>query len=67
MEHPDITAAHRTGYPLRHLDNEDTEEMRDEFITEDLEDFYKWVKKHHSELIEEYIDDNESEYYSWLY
>lgn len=67
MEHPDITAAMLTGYPRQHLENEDSEEMRDEFINEDLDEFYKWVKKHHPELIEEYIDDNESEYYSWLY
>lgn len=66
MEHPDITHALRTGYPSRVYDQEDTPEMREEYISNDYEDFYKWVRRFHADLVDEYIEDNESEYLSWL-
>lgn len=66
MEHPDITHALLTGYPLGHRENEDTEETRDEYISDALDDFYRWVRRFHAELIDEYIEDNAREYLDWL-
>lgn len=46
--------------------NEDTEETRDEYISDALDDFYRWVRRFHAELIDEYIEDNAREYLDWL-
>lgn len=66
MQHPDITSALRTGHPTGYSGNEDTAEMREEFITADLDEFFSWVKREHLELLDEFIEDNAREYSSWL-
>lgn len=65
MQHPDITSALRTGHPTGSY-NEDTAELREEFINEDLHEFFSWVKREHRELLDEFIEDNAREYSSWL-
>ena len=71
MEHPDITAALRTGYPANcPPENRDTPEAREDYIQEYTGELVKWLRLGYPEILEEFIDLSgqfcPQSYRSWL-
>lgn len=57
MEHPDITAALRTGYPRNHSEeNQDTPENREDYIDEHTTELVGWLRRGYPEILEEFIE-----------
>ena len=67
MEHPDITAALRTGYPsYQSEENQDTPESREEFIEDHAGELLAWIRATLPEVLSEFIAEHETEYKNWL-
>ena len=67
MEHPDITAALRTGYPsYQSEENQDTPESRAEFIEDHTDELLSWIRDNHPDLLDEYIEEHKTQYKNWL-
>lgn len=65
MQHPDITAACRDGYPSwKHGGVEDCPELRDEYIDQCAPDLVKWVRENYPDIVDEWIE--QSDYSEWL-
>ena len=67
IEHPDITAAMRTGYP-EHMnsENQDSPENRTQFINERPDLLIRWLRLGYPDILEEYIEMNGPYYREWL-
>ncbi len=56
IQHPDITAAERNGYPSwQSTDNQDTPEARKDYIDEYVTDLVKWLRLGYPEILDEFI------------
>ena len=56
MQHPDITAAQRTGWAgFQSHGNRDTPESRWEFVEEHQVEFLRWLREGCPQLAEEFI------------
>ena len=66
IEHPDISATERTGYPPYISDNQDTAETRIEFIEEHITDFIDWVIASSPDAIDEFVEDHKHRFNNWL-
>jgi hypothetical protein len=56
MEHPDITAALRTGYPrFWAQENQDTPENRADYIAEHRAELVAWLRAGYPEVLEEFL------------
>jgi hypothetical protein len=66
IEHPDISAIERTGYPPYISDNQDTSETRIEFIEEHIKDFINWVLASAPDAIDEFVDDHKHMFNKWM-
>lgn len=66
IEHPDISATERTGYPPYISDNQDTAETRIEFIEEHIKDFINWVVAGDPGAVNSFVDDHYWLYTDWL-
>lgn len=65
MEHPDITAACRDGYPSwMQTKAEDCPELRAEYIDQCEPDLVAWIRKNYPDIVDEWID--QSDYREWL-
>lgn len=65
MEHPDITHALRDGYPHRFPAGDiDCPEMRAEFLRNFGDELVDWMKEHHPDLINDWMED--AGYSKWL-
>ena len=57
MQHPDITAALRDGYPdWQGKENQDTPEAREDYIDEYVTDLVKWLHLGYPEILDEFIE-----------
>ena len=61
IEHPDITAAMRTGYP-EYVNPEN----REQFINERPDLLIRWLRIGYPDILEEYIEMNGLDYREWL-
>ena len=67
MEHPDITSAIRTGYPMGHsVENADTRETRRDFVADDETHFISWALREYPDILGEYIEAHKREYLDFL-
>lgn len=67
MEHPDITAAQRTGWPAGvPTENRDTFENRVEFAKDHPELLVKFLLAGDEDLIERLAEHYQTEYRNWL-
>lgn len=67
IEHPDITAAMRTGYPeYVNSENQDSPENREQFINERPDLLIRWLRLGYPDILEEYIEMNGPDYREWL-
>ena len=67
IEHPDITASMRTGYPeYVNSENQDSPENREQFINERPELLIRWLRLGYPDILEEYIEMNGPDYREWL-
>ncbi|MEE0729099.1 MAG: hypothetical protein UCJ19_00985 [Oscillospiraceae bacterium] len=67
IEHPDITAALRTGYPGHmNSENQDGPENRAQFINERPDLLIRWLRLGYPDILEEYIEMNGPDYREWL-
>ncbi len=67
IEHPDITAAMRTGYPeYVNSENQDSPENREQFINERPNLLIRWLRLGYPDILEEYIEMNGPDYREWL-
>lgn len=67
MQHPDITAALRDGYPdWESKENRDTHENRVVYFEERASELLKWLLSEHSEILDEFINDHDRDYWEWL-
>lgn len=67
MQHPDITAACRDGYPSwKHGGVEDCPELRDEFIDDNAGLLLRWLRLSYPEILEEFIEMHATKYRAWL-
>lgn len=67
VEHPDITAALRTGYAsYQNEENQDTPESREEFIEDHTNELLAWIRATLPEVLEEFIEKHETQYKNWL-
>ena len=67
MQHPDITAALRDGYPdWESKENRDTHENRAAYFEERASELLKWLLSEHSEILDEFINDHDRDYWEWL-
>ena len=67
MEHPDITAALRTGYPsYQSEENQDTPESRAEFIEDHTDALLAWIRATLPEVLDEFMEAHETQYRNWL-
>ena len=56
MQHPDITAALREGYPnWQSRENRDTPQARGEYVEEHAPELVKWLGLGYPEILEEFI------------
>ena len=57
MQHPDITAALREGYPnWQSRENRDTPQARGEYVEEHTLELVKWLGLGYPEILEEFIE-----------
>ena len=67
IEHPDITAAMRTGYPeYVNPENQDSPENREQFINERPDLLIRWLRIGYPDILEEYIEMNGLDYREWM-
>ena len=67
IEHPDITAAMRTGYPeYVNPGNQDSPENREQFINERPDLLIRWLRIGYPDILEEYIEMNGLDYREWM-
>ena len=67
IEHPDITAAMRTGYPeYVNSENQDSPENREKLINERPDHLIRWLRLGYPDILEEYIEMNGPAYREWL-
>ena len=67
IEHPDIPAAMRTGYPeYVNPENQDNPENREQFINERPDLLIRWLRIGYPDILEEYIEMNGLDYREWL-
>jgi len=67
MEHPDITCALRTGYAtFQNPENQDTPEMRKEFINDNSGMLLRWLRLGYPEILDEFVEMHVAEYRAWL-
>ena len=66
LEHPDITAALRTGYPRYAVgETPDTMEARIQYAEETQLEFFKWLLIQDPELFGRYCEEHERDYREW--
>lgn len=66
LEHPDITAALRTGYPRYAVgETPDTMEARMAYAEETMMDFFKFLVTEDPEVLERYCEANSRDYKDW--
>ena len=57
LEHPDITAAARTGYAaFQNPENQDSPENRADYIDEHMIELVLWLRRGYPEVLDEFID-----------
>lgn len=67
MQHPDITAIERDGYPANCSgENRDTPEARNDYIEEHTEELLEWMRLGYPEILEEFIELRACDYRTWL-
>jgi hypothetical protein len=67
LQHPDITAALRTGYPANCSgENRDTPEARKDYIEEHTKELLEWLQLGYPEILEEFIELRAWHYRAWL-
>lgn len=67
IEHPDIIAAMRTGYPeYVNPENQDSPENREQFINERPDLLIRWLRIGYPDILEEYIEMNGLDYREWM-
>lgn len=67
LEHPDVTCAQRTGYPMgAEPENVDCRENRSEYLQERIQDFLAWLWAGDEDVIERFIAENQRDYRNWL-
>lgn len=67
MQHPDITSALRTGYPVNQSpENRDTPEAREEYMEENAGKVVGWLRLNYPELLEEFMELYRGDYLDWL-
>ena len=71
LEHPDITAACRSGYAsYQSEENQDSLEMRDLYIEEHMPELVEWLKLGYPEVLDEFIEFSgqacKTSYETWL-
>lgn len=67
MEHPDVTSALRTGYAtFQSTENQDTPEMRKEFIDDNSALLLRWLRLGYPEILDEFVEMHAAEYRAWL-
>jgi len=67
LQHPDITAAERDGYPAWQFpENQDTPETRKEYIEEHTKELLEWLRLGYPEILDEFIEMHSWDYRSWL-
>lgn len=65
LEHSDVSAALRTGYPSWQAPgNADCKEMRDRYVDEYQDELLDWIRKNHPDLVDEWRE--QSGYDEWL-
>lgn len=65
MQHPDITAAERYGYPAWQMESvRDCREMRHEYIGQNSTELVAWILTNHSDIVDEWLA--QSDYDEWL-
>jgi hypothetical protein len=66
LEHPDIAAALRTGYPGRYTDRRQEPEVPEpiiaDYIGDDAYEFIRWAMLRHRDVVDEYIETNRRDY-----
>lgn len=67
IEHPDIAAAERDGYPSwAGQENRDSEEYRDEFIQENVGEFLNWMKAGDQDVLDRFFEEHKAAYRNFL-
>lgn len=67
MQHPDITAIERDGWPSwATKENQDTYENRLKYFKDRAPELLKYLLENHSEVLDEFIEDNDRDYWDWL-
>lgn len=57
MQHPDITAAERDGYPSwQSPENQDTPKAREDYIGEYVTKLVEWLRLGYPEILDEFIE-----------
>ena len=56
-EHPDITAAARTGFAsFQGVENRDTPENRADYIDDHMLELVRWLRRGYPEVLDEFIE-----------
>lgn len=71
LEHPDVTAIERTGYPAWiDSENRDTPENRAEYIEAYTQELLKWLRDAYPDILDEFLEFapryGAEEYQNWL-
>lgn len=64
IQHPDITAAERTGYPMRHVCVEVTDAAIRNYITEDVGSFLDFCFMD-KDAVDRYLDATMRQFENW--
>lgn len=65
LQHPDITAMERDGYPSGHK-QKDCPELRVGFAAENGSELAKWMGKEYPDVLDMFIDSNMEDYDEFL-
>ncbi len=66
-DHPDVSAALRTGHPGGvSPDNRDSEQYRDEYIADRINEFLSWMKHGDQDVLDRFFDEYSRDYKDWL-
>jgi len=67
LQHPDITAIERDGWPGWHSkDNQDTPEARENYIECNAGKVVSWLRLNYPEMLDEFMDLYQGDYQDWL-
>ena len=67
MQHPDITAALRNGYPdWQSKENRDNRENRVAYFEAHASELVKWLYENYPEALEGFLEDHDQDYWDWL-